>query len=206
MSNSTEGTVWSDWGPVAQDERHWTVLIGGKTTTGEDPPPSYQDICHAIFDIWHVKFTLNWQRRHTPYPTAEEDTVDKNPYLEGLNINELLDIHNGSTRDKSSLPNEYLAAVSQTGDVLPFLERLRICTWNRRLVQTSNGHWGLVPAITLFGDVVAILMGCSLPVIMRRINEVYFIVGEAYIDRMSNGEAMKGMQEGRWALQDFDIG
>jgi hypothetical protein len=41
---------------------------------------------------------------------------------------------------------------------------------------------------------------------MRRINEVYFIVGEAYIDRMSNGEAMKGMQEGRWALQDFDIG
>jgi hypothetical protein len=48
------------------------------------------------------------------------------------------------------------------------LERVQSVIWNRRLIRTGDGRLGLVPEYTKKGDLIAILYGCSVPVVLRR--------------------------------------
>ena len=48
------------------------------------------------------------------------------------------------------------------------LERVQSVIWNRRLVRTKAKRLGLVPEHAEKGDLIAILYGCSVPVVLRR--------------------------------------
>lgn len=65
---------------------------------------------------------------------------------------------------------------------------------NRRFFRTSSGQAGLGPQTMEAQDVVAILYGCSYPVILRPSNEhkeSYEFVGTAYVHGIMNGEAVR---------------
>jgi hypothetical protein len=60
---------------------------------------------------------------------------------------------------------------------------------------------GLAPPDTQEGDIVAILYGCSVPVVLRRLKKserAYQLVGESYVYGMMDGEALD-LQ--RWHLE-----
>lgn len=87
-----------------------------------------------------------------------------------------------------------------------YLERVLAVTWDRSILEadslqngggnTAEKLVGLGPPKTLLGDVIAILYGCSVPVILRPAmvdegkGEEFEFVGEAYIYGKMDGEAM----------------
>lgn len=78
-----------------------------------------------------------------------------------------------------------------------FLLRVQSIVWNRRLILTQeHSFMGLAPGEIKKGDVVAILYGCSVPVMLRQISDTknqevkYKMIGECYIDGMMDGQAL----------------
>ncbi|KAF2666153.1 HET-domain-containing protein [Microthyrium microscopicum] len=52
--------------------------------------------------------------------------------------------------------------------ITEFLSRVQAVIWNRRLMRTRTGFLGLVPKNALYSDFIAILDGCSVPVVLRK--------------------------------------
>lgn len=102
-----------------------------------------------------------------------------------------------------------------TGYTKDYLERVRAVTWDRSFIEgvprlptkstpldaTAKKLVGLGPPKTRENDVIAILYGCSVPVILRPIYdsmgkvEAHQFVGEAFIYGKMDGEAFHGGHE-----------
>lgn len=66
---------------------------------------------------------------------------------------------------------------------------------DRKPFVTAKGHLGLGPDHAEAGDVIAVLIGCQVPFILRKsVDGKYEIVGEAYVDGIMDGEAVVGKQ------------
>jgi hypothetical protein len=75
----------------------------------------------------------------------------------------------------------------------------------RRLIVTENGRAGLGFWNAEVGDVVAVLLGCRFPVILRPVDGHYVLIGEAYVDGLMGGEALDGVKDGRHGWETFEI-
>lgn len=95
--------------------------------------------------------------------------------------------------------------------VKAYLERVQAVTWNRSFIEGGTPNCddhvvGFAPPKTENGDVIAILYGCSVPVILRPTYpatgvDEYLFVGEAYIYGKMDGEAL----EEDYIVQDFKL-
>jgi hypothetical protein len=71
-----------------------------------------------------------------------------------------------------------------------FRSCIEIC-WGKRLAILNSGFIGLVPGESNMGDAVYVFMGCSLPLVVRKINSSYHrMVGESYFHGVTEGELM----------------
>jgi hypothetical protein len=88
-------------------------------------------------------------------------------------------------------------------EVVEYLEMVRSVVWNRRTVQgrragnISGNIYGLVPRQARVGDSLCVLYGCSVPIVLRRLQaerEVvrWQLIGEAYVHDFMDGEAIAG--------------
>lgn len=77
----------------------------------------------------------------------------------------------------------------------------------RRLITLITGHFGLAPYITQPEDEVYVILGCSLPVVLRRVTGTprFEVIGECYVEGFSNGEAVVGLNEGKHQLEKLDL-
>lgn len=110
-----------------------------------------------------------------------------------INIDKLLRVIKGPTKD--------------------YLERVRSVTWDRSFIE-GKPSWtrkilpseaakklvGLAPPKTKTQDVIAVLYGCSVPVILRPTidahgNKCHQFIGEAFIYGKMDGEALRGGYE-----------
>ncbi|TVY16139.1 Heterokaryon incompatibility protein 6, OR allele [Lachnellula arida] len=81
----------------------------------------------------------------------------------------------------------------------------------RRLMTTKNGYLGWAPdniyggdeEQTRSGDLVAIIFGCSTPMVIRPTGKWFLVVGEAYVQGIMDGEAMEVMEAGKAKVQSF---
>ncbi|KAF3769919.1 hypothetical protein M406DRAFT_335698 [Cryphonectria parasitica EP155] len=74
--------------------------------------------------------------------------------------------------------------------------------WDCRLVVTAGGDLGMVPRLARKDDVVCVLIGCSVPVVLRRSDyddALFTLIGECFFPGIMEGEAL---DEGR-AIRDF---
>ncbi|KAF2677497.1 HET-domain-containing protein [Lentithecium fluviatile CBS 122367] len=78
---------------------------------------------------------------------------------------------------------------------------------NRRFVTTSTGHFGMAPSVVRPGDRIFVIVGCSIPVILRKQEDrdEYEVVGECYVDGFMKGEAMHDLDSGKHELMDLII-
>jgi hypothetical protein len=61
-------------------------------------------------------------------------------------------------------------------------------------ITKDKSLFASIPTGTLVGDIVVIFNGAPAPCILRRVgneDDCYYIVGEAYVDDIMHGEAMK---------------
>ena len=69
----------------------------------------------------------------------------------------------------------------------------------RRLIITSHGYVGWAIHKAQKWDAVFILQGCTVPVILRKREEGgYYVIGDAYVQGVMMGEAVKGAKEDDW--------
>jgi hypothetical protein len=84
--------------------------------------------------------------------------------------------------------------------VREFLKRVQAVTWNRKvaLISSPKGEEerriGLVPTRSQVGDTVCILLGGSVPFVLRKHNdsaeECWELIGESYVEGQMDGEAV----------------
>jgi hypothetical protein len=69
----------------------------------------------------------------------------------------------------------------------------------RRLMVTKQGYVGVAPCRARLGDVVAILFGCSIPLVLRRepTHDAWQVVGESFVHGRMNGEITNDVKSGK---------
>ena len=75
----------------------------------------------------------------------------------------------------------------------------------RRVFISESGYCGLVPEIAKVGDCLCVLFGCDVPVVLRKTGDWYTFIGECYIQRLMDGEAVKDLLVGKKMSQEFEI-
>jgi hypothetical protein len=82
----------------------------------------------------------------------------------------------------------------------------------RRFMLTERGYLGWAPDNfldegeenhTQIGDLIAIMFGCSTPLIIRPRGEAFVVVGEAYVEGFMNGESLCLIDSGECEVQSF---
>lgn len=92
--------------------------------------------------------------------------------------------------------------VHQTNDKLDtFLSRFHdtVRKKARRLMVTEQGYVGMAPCRARPGDIVAILFGCSIPLVLRKVapQAAWQVVGEGFTYGYMNGETADELKSGR---------
>lgn len=81
-----------------------------------------------------------------------------------------------------------------SGNWTSFVSRFRDTTFYRgkRLMVTRSRILGMAPRVARKWDVVCVLIGCSIPVVLRPVvgTGKFKVVGECYVDGYMNGEAV----------------
>ncbi|KAI1172765.1 heterokaryon incompatibility protein-domain-containing protein [Nemania sp. FL0916] len=94
-------------------------------------------------------------------------------------------------------------------DWLPSAKFLVKRAITRNLCQTmihmTDGYIGWGPTGTLPSDLVAVVNGCSLPLILRKVDSRYEVVGGCFLLGLMNGEVVQRMKERRDTLQELQL-
>lgn len=78
--------------------------------------------------------------------------------------------------------------------------------WTARcLAFTNAGCVGQTPEKSLPGDLVCVIPGCPIPMILRRVDQHYDVIGEAYFDGIMSGEVVPDIENGTLVIQDFEL-
>jgi hypothetical protein len=77
--------------------------------------------------------------------------------------------------------------------------------WDRRFFITSSKAMGLASEKVVEGDLICIPLGCCHPVILRKFEDHYINLGEAYVDGYMYGEAMEMLERGELKLEEFEL-
>lgn len=85
------------------------------------------------------------------------------------------------------------------------LRRSSVALQNRRLITIRTGFLGLAPNEVRIGDIVAILLGCTYPVLLRPFEDGFKNIGGICIDGLMNGEAIEAAPHGDYEVQDILI-
>ena len=101
---------------------------------------------------------------------------------------------------------EDLVAGSRVQENLSFVASFQQATRNRRFFITEEGQMGLGPRLTRPGDLVCVLLGSQVPFVLRQVGDCSVVVGECYCHGVMEGEAVRGLDEGKDVLQEFVLG
>ena len=67
---------------------------------------------------------------------------------------------------------------------------------HRSFFTTEKGYVGLGPPNTMIRDKVFVLLGCNVPVILRKAGEHWFFAGEAFVTAIMDGEIVQQSARG----------
>ncbi|KAK5660777.1 hypothetical protein OQA88_12144 [Cercophora sp. LCS_1] len=84
-----------------------------------------------------------------------------------------------------------------------FVRAMQACARDKGLVGTTRGYLGLVPPEAEEGDLVCVLLGCPVPLVLRRVDDGYVVLGSCVAQGIMDGEFMEEVERGGWALETF---
>ncbi|KAL5324629.1 hypothetical protein ACEPPN_009175 [Leptodophora sp. 'Broadleaf-Isolate-01'] len=77
--------------------------------------------------------------------------------------------------------------------------------WDRRFFLGSSNIMGLGPEDVKEGDIICVPLGCPRPMIFRKVEDHYIVIGEAYVDGYMRGKAMDMLDQGELELETFEL-
>jgi hypothetical protein len=77
--------------------------------------------------------------------------------------------------------------------------------WDRRFFISSSKAMGLASQEVMEGNLICIPLGCCHPVILRKVEDHYINLGEAYVDGYMYGEAMDMLGRDELKLEEFEL-
>lgn len=99
---------------------------------------------------------------------------------------------------KDSTEKEYVSIKAE-------IEGIAQQIFRRRFVLSSSGTMGLAPEEAQVGDLICILLGCSVPVVLRATGCYFIYIGDVYLDGYMSGRAVAEGNDGKLSFQDFVI-
>jgi len=76
----------------------------------------------------------------------------------------------------------------------------------RRIFVDERGSFGWVPDGAAIGDTLSVLLGCSVPVVLRQVGKKgYTLVGEAYVQHLMKGQMIEALERGEVKLASFNL-
>ncbi|KAK5684751.1 hypothetical protein LTS10_002825 [Elasticomyces elasticus] len=141
------------------------------------------------------RHTLSPRRQSVSSSTNQTDEADCLEAIEVINDRDL----DRNERSSSSSPAYSTAGATIVG--------AHPATFRRRPISTQKRYLGLGPEHVALGDVVTILMGAQLPIILRRVDSHYILIGEAYVHGIMDGEAVPKEKDGVHAgfSEEFEL-
>lgn len=101
----------------------------------------------------------------------------------------------GSTTRLELLSARYGCA-SVPADLHIFLVALRVTSYSYSFFTTRSGYMGLGPPYARKGDQICVVLGCSVPLVIRKDSENFLLVGDSYVYGIMQGEVMDAVQSG----------
>jgi hypothetical protein len=114
-----------------------------------------------------------------------------------------------------SLRSYFTDVIPEDADEKTFMEVYStMCrmVMERRFMLTKRGYFGWAPDNaydgsqknqTRVGDLIAIIYGCSTPLVIRPCGDKFQIVGEAYVEGFMDGEAIGALHRGDFHMKRF---
>lgn len=76
---------------------------------------------------------------------------------------------------------------------------------NCKMFETEEGYLGIAPKLSIPGDIVYAIHGCSRPMIFRQQGDHYFYIGTCFILGFMRGELSEMLERGDIVLERLDI-
>jgi hypothetical protein len=76
---------------------------------------------------------------------------------------------------------------------------------NRFIFKMDNGYMGVGPPRIEGGDVVVVLVGCKVPVLLRKAEDHYVLIGECFVQGLMDGEVIDELKSGKHIFGGFRI-
>ncbi|OIW34504.1 hypothetical protein CONLIGDRAFT_658404 [Coniochaeta ligniaria NRRL 30616] len=166
----------------------WRTLVGNASTKDDSTrsPEAYS---------WLLQRQL-WQQGVTMVNTNgfgfyEFMARNKDLVVCGHRLKELVFGPNGRRGTFKVLDDRVWQASQEQSDMLSLA--MDTMAW-RRLVGTAGGRMGLVPAAARMGDSIALLVGCETPMVLRKVNQRYQVIGECYVHGVMEGELLRDVK------------
>lgn len=147
--------------------------------------------------VWFCAQLMRTETTTSPVPKEFHEWFarTKSLRIQGQSLESILR-HSKEMADVAtpSLPSD---APNQDEDIQDtFFNRFfdNVVRMSLRLMVTHNGHIGLTTEKAMKGDLVCVLLGCSVPVLLRRKSEnehTWTFIGECFLDGFMNGECLK---------------
>ncbi|KAI0907202.1 hypothetical protein F4823DRAFT_603949 [Ustulina deusta] len=184
-------------------EAFWRTIIANSTSTGDEPPPT-----------WSL---LTEQRRWSRYGTSEMIGPGINFGLHSFALRNLKLLLGGGylLGDLLGYKGSHRAwGGNKKSDVLENHTELderdavswasNVLAW-RRLIVTETGRLGLTVAAAVDGDTVAVLPGCSTPVVIRHVGSEWKLVGEIFVYGLMGGETAALVRNGLAEAREISL-
>jgi hypothetical protein len=82
---------------------------------------------------------------------------------------------------------------------------IRMFLCHRSFFIIGSKMIGLGPDTLAEEHSVCILLGCSVPIILRQLGDQYIYLGEAYVDEYMTGRGIDELEAGAYFLQDCEL-
>jgi hypothetical protein len=81
-----------------------------------------------------------------------------------------------------------------------FVERRSLTMRSRSFFISRTGYMGIGPLAVKEGDMICILLGCNIPLLIRKEDDYHVLVGECFVWGLMDGEAMEGRTDDDYKL------
>jgi hypothetical protein len=105
----------------------------------------------------------------------------------------------------SSKEKQLIQTMGDSGSAHQFVQDMTWTSMCRKVFRTSKGHTGLGPRIMRKGDVCVVLLGAVYPMVLRKSDQDFQLIGPALMYGFMDGEASILERQGRLQAHDFQI-
>ncbi|KAJ8129898.1 hypothetical protein O1611_g3732 [Lasiodiplodia mahajangana] len=189
--SASDSDTFNEWLNMVLDSPIWDSIAGRYGTENV-----LDAFCRTLVGNRNNRMTRPPERAGTDSEVQSDDSEDETPSKQGDTPN-----RSGDTMEPEEGEDDMSTSSQDTVSFSPHemlsmtIEGFRSCiqvAWGKRFAIFDGGHIGIVPNQARVGDIVAILLGCTMPLVLRRNQgSVYSVIGECYIHGAMDGEVLQ---------------